>query len=477
MTSVDFYSMKRGANVRIPANKVCGYRIKNDWMKDGYSDGVKAGRNNGVVDQRLSRFATQADREKAESNCAGDTNWLNYRGPKFCKVEDIKNQFIIRRPTFKEGTVIPPPDEGAKTDISTINQRSGRGNRIITRPAFMASAIKPRLGLGFEAYKMFAIGESAVLRDEQPGLTKTYTIRVPDPTDFKWLDEKKREEGRLTIAFTPAGGITSPAIKARVDALVAEELRRNPPLGRPQKTYTKQTNSIAGESITTEAKLKEVLEEIKQGRVEGKTNTQQIITDTANIISGETKTLEAESVETRRLITDIVGQLNIPKGFRAMLGPQQPQIVGGGWLEEKDNFGRVVLFLLSNVRDDPARLTLNEPLYNYGYKGYNPLKPIAATSLSEMRQKMVGEKGKARRYLDLYRRGLLTAAQVNTLTFARSAGSGASYDLRTNATTFNKKTGQPSSTPVNELGSVQAATPSKYVPPLAMPRPGVSNVV
>ena len=68
-SSVSFYSTKAKKQVEIPSNKVCGYRIANDIMKNGYSDGVKAGIDNGIIGQRLSRFATEEEREKSSGNC------------------------------------------------------------------------------------------------------------------------------------------------------------------------------------------------------------------------------------------------------------------------------------------------------------------------------------------------------------------------------------------------------------------------
>ena len=101
---IDFYSSKRGDNVSIPRNKVCGYRIKNPIMKKGYSDGVNAPRDNGVVEQRLSRFSTEAERKCAGYNCEGNTNWLNSGKVRFNRAISADQQFNVKRPTFLAGT-------------------------------------------------------------------------------------------------------------------------------------------------------------------------------------------------------------------------------------------------------------------------------------------------------------------------------------------------------------------------------------
>jgi hypothetical protein len=161
MPSTTFYSTKRNANVMIPNNKVCGYRISNSIMKKGYSDGVRAGRDNGVVNQSLSRFSTERQREEAGSNCAGNVNWLNHRtGENFNPPESAKNQFKIDRKAFMAGSELKMNDlNTSNNSIDKINRRIGQGNREIVRPSFMAPTIHARLPIDFDKLQAMDIAE------------------------------------------------------------------------------------------------------------------------------------------------------------------------------------------------------------------------------------------------------------------------------------------------------------------------------
>ena len=153
---IDFYSTKRSSNVSIPSNKVCGYRIKNSIMKKGYSDGVNASRDNGVVEQRLSRFATEEERKCAGSNCEGNTNWLNSRKVRFNLAINADQQFNIKRPAFLAGTT----DNNYSDPQLPKNERNGIGNRTIMRNNFLAPKIKNRYLNDFEKLQSLSLEEA-----------------------------------------------------------------------------------------------------------------------------------------------------------------------------------------------------------------------------------------------------------------------------------------------------------------------------
>ena len=145
---ISFYSSKLNSRVNIPRDKVCGYRITNPIMKKGYSDGVRADRKNGIVDQTLSRYATEEERGSVDP-CEGNTNWLNHRKGLFKEGESLDNQFRINRPEkvvniFSKNRPLPK------------NRRGGLGNWEIKRNNFMASPIKPR----FVSFDIMEVGDS-----------------------------------------------------------------------------------------------------------------------------------------------------------------------------------------------------------------------------------------------------------------------------------------------------------------------------
>ena len=98
-----FYSTKVNKEVSIPNDKVCGYRFKNGATKTGWSSGVRSGKDNGVVNQKFSRFSTDTE-TNSKGPCAGNTNWINHKtGDGFTKPESAYTQFEIKRPSFISG--------------------------------------------------------------------------------------------------------------------------------------------------------------------------------------------------------------------------------------------------------------------------------------------------------------------------------------------------------------------------------------
>lgn len=277
MNGVNFYSTKRNTNVLIPRNKVCGYRIKNPIMKTGFSDGVKAGIDNGVVQQRLSRFSTKAERLEATSVCDGNANWLNYkRGESFNKPESANNQFRIQRPFTNVGG----PYNGAEAqNIDGINKRGGRGNYLIERPNFLAPALKGRNTDNFENLQLLSVSEAGEIKSGFGQISHKPTIKIPDPTDFNWIAEREELVKSLTTSFERDNPTFS---NLSIKSLVDRELEINKPLGRPQRTITKTTDDIASAKLNTSSKVNEIIQEVREGRVEDNASkirvTHQLVT-------------------------------------------------------------------------------------------------------------------------------------------------------------------------------------------------------
>ena len=376
-----FYSTKRKSDVTVPNSKVCGYRITNSWMNKGYSDGVRSGRDNGVVDQKLSRFATEEARENAGSNCAGNVNWINHRtGGAFTTPESSKNQFIVNRPAFIAGSTYV--DRGASS-IDGINRRNGMGNRNITRPAFQSSAIKPRMAIGFDRLQALSIADlSAAQRDAES--KPKIMIRIPDITDTAWLNERSRMKAALLAA-----GLSEDQAEL--------ELAVNKPLGRDQRTVGKLTTSIADEKfLKVNDKLKEISQEITDGR--GENRTQQ-----ANLAGQMARVLNTQQTVSRLTEAQLIGinqslsRLRVPKNYRAVFPGHR--VVAGNGQYFADNKGIIAMFLMSNI---PVDNSPNQPIKSW-HSGRNRYIPAALLQIYQMG---------ADRFLDMENRTIDTVASL-----------------------------------------------------------------
>jgi hypothetical protein len=385
-----FYSTKVHRKVAIPENKVCGYTMTSHANKRGRISGVRAGKDNGVVPQRLSRFATKHDADERFA-CAGNTNWRND------EIEFHQSRggraFNIARPGFRAGASIV----GIRAEKLKKNIRNGLGNRDITRPNFTASKILPRQHTDFDKLQAMDIanqGEKVRLADET--LEALLTVNIPDATDLKWLNEK----ARLTAQFVVAG--MNPV-------QIARELAVNKPLGREQRT-TKGKRNIGEASLSMGQKLDELQQEVKDGRAESRLAQAAMAGHIANILA-----------DTQRI--DQLTQLQL-RGLGAMLArldlPRTPKQMG---LEARfvdiefynGNAGIVNLYFFSALRHDPLFVEDSTP----GHLNYlTPIKNFAASDngLPSVRittmVSAMGRAGRDRRYLDLRSRGILSRAQM-----------------------------------------------------------------
>ena len=380
-------------------------------MKNGFSDGVNAGRNNGVVDQRLSRFATEAERKCAGSNCEGNTNWLNHRKVHFNTPESADTQFWVNRPAFKSGTV---DDSQRDADPLPDNIRGGLGNRDITRNNFLASEIKPRFTGDFDklqALDIAEIGAPTTITENKLGYFTQ--IKIPDPTDFNWLREKARLEAEITTRFTNAG---FPANE--IPAMVGRELEINKPLGREQRTINKNSNDISRESkLNTSQKLREIIQEVQQGRAEGNINQVRLTAQLGLVLNN----VNDISRITRRELTDLgitLTQLGFPVEYKKVG-------FGARFVDNvfyNANSGLINLFLLARVRYDrsaPTQYNYQNPVRNFapnrsGVVSANGLPaitlPTMTTALGRSVNPLIGSSTK--RYLDLERGGVISQDQL-----------------------------------------------------------------
>lgn len=362
-SSVSFYSTKAKRNVSIPTDKVCGYRIANDIMKDGYSDGLKSGANNGVVNQRLSRFSTQEEREKSSNSCDGNTNWLNYkRGQNFNKPESADKKFSIDRPMFKAGSF--DHERKPAESIDHINIRNGRGNQLIERDNFLAPDIQSRRVPLFATMEAMTVSEAGTIVGSLYGskLSEKAKIRLPDPTDFEWLRERDRMNAVLTREYRallkPDGSrlFTDAEVKSFVD----KDIEINKPLGRDQRIIYKTTDDIANSTLNANKKVDEISQEVREGRAESMAGQRgitaqlvQVLADVANVAQ-----LSEDNLYNIGLI---IPRLGIPTDYRQM-GLASRFIDNEAYIA---NPGMINLLLLSKVRAMPqGPITYDMPVIN-----------------------------------------------------------------------------------------------------------------
>jgi len=398
-----FYSTKRNANVSIANSKVCGYRISNNIMKKGYSDGVRAGPDNGVVNQGLSRFSTESQREDAGSSCAGNVNWINYRrGENFNPPESAKNQFNIDRGGFKAGAIYE--EKRTAQSISGINHRIGQGNREIIRPAFMSPAVHARLPVDFDKLQAMDIadfGQKVQLGQEQ--LEQLAMVAIPDPQDTQWLDEQRR----LVVGFRAQG---------MADMQIAEELDANMPLGREQRTIKKNSKDIARDNdATIKQKLQYIYNKVNTGRAESRLQ-QATLTGELAVILNDTNAIATISRDQLSNLGVSLARMGVPTTAKA-LGIMQRFV---DLVFYNANAGMVNLLLYSKVREGENNLYnydklvknyASDPDHGLPIQGLPPDRQGALKLTSAITA--LGRQGAERRYLDLERGGVISRDQLD----------------------------------------------------------------
>tara|TARA_R110001599_G_scaffold73668_1_gene203648 strand:- start:4145 stop:5428 length:1284 start_codon:yes stop_codon:yes gene_type:complete len=398
---INFYSTKRHGNVEIPVSKVCGVRIPNSYMKKNYSDGIRTGADNGVVNQRLSRFSTEAERKEATSNCAGNVNWLNYKvGETFNPPENAGRQFSIKRPAFDVGTVAMNRQEA--DSIDDINQRGGLGNKRIVRPSFMSPPLKPRITLEFDKLQLLNIQEAGEnIKTTENKLSYTASIQIPDPTDFKWLREETRLRAVLTAQFRGYP-------PDEIPAMVERELSINKPFGRAQRTITSSTNDIASnDRMSVKNKLTKIIQDVADGRAESRPDQIRMTQQITDILQ---RTTEVERLSTLQLtgLGQALARIGVPSNYKRL--GIIPRYVDNTFYN--DNAGIINLLLFSKVREEP-----NTRLYNYDLIVKNFVSEpngLPAVKLSTMLAQL-GRGGARRYFLDLERGGVISQAQLRAV--------------------------------------------------------------
>jgi len=295
----------------------------------------------------------------------------------------------LKRPAFLAGTVAPIQKRKPHLPPS---KRGGFGNYDIERNNFVASDIKPRLGVDFDTLQSINIGDAVKVELGQKSIQELIAVKIPDPQDIQWLAEKARLE-----AIYKAQGMSDKDIK--------RELEVNKPLGREQRTI-KSTRNIGQAQLTTEQKLDELKQEIAEGRAENQRQQAHMIAQYA-ILMKDIKTISNLSQNQLADLGASFARLGVPVSHKKL--GVEPRFIDHKYYVS--NAGMVNLLLFSKVREQPQ----DAKNYNYDLlvKNFaaNTKDGLPAVKLTTMIRSLQN-KGDRRRFLDLQQGGLISKKQL-----------------------------------------------------------------
>lgn len=292
--------------------------------------------------------------------------------PSFTKTRS-GTAFNLSRPAFKSGTILKQPK---LTDSIILEKREGLGNKDITRSNFISPPIKGREVLSFERLQAQDIetgGIKVQLGDKT--IEKLFKIQVDDPTDKKWVDEKNR---RMALGET------------------LEQIKNNPPLGRPQRKVSKMTN-FGAQGLSIDDKIEQLKRATEQGQAESKRDMAQLIANAALLVSN----VQGLQLLSQAAINDLratILRLNIPKNYRAM-GFQHRFFI---LQQYKQQAGMINLFLLSNLEQIQPPRNFQAPIISFTL-GMGASNTINIADLGQQLRKTDARPG---RILDLQTRSI-----------------------------------------------------------------------
>lgn len=352
MTST-FYSNALSRPIDIPNDKVCGYRIKNYNARNGWQSGLRAGLDNGVAPQKFSRFAYDWEtKPPLVEPCSGNTNWYNHKaGDGLRPIPNPDGRpFEIVRPAYKSGGTYVQTKEAT---VNIANDRAGIGNRTIIRPAFEEEAPMARTVFDFDRLQALDIEQAGTkVQLGESTLSKLFEVKVPDPRDTQWTEERDR-----VVRVLRTSGLN--------DQQIEEELRINKPLGREQRTVSKMQN-IGTSGLGVSDKLKEIREEITAGKAQTLAARAILTGQIAMILNNQARVERLTGVELEN-IKNTLERLKIPEDWRKYNIPER--VIDGKTFNA--NKGLIITYLMANL---PPDRSVNKPLmtWNSISKKYNP---------------------------------------------------------------------------------------------------------
>ena len=253
----------------------------------------------------------------------------------------------------------------------SMSKRIGSGNYDIQRNGFLHNEPLARTATFTEQTPVLELGEKT--------LEKLFNIKVDDPDDKLWLAEKAR---RITAGETE------------------EQIKANPPFGRPQIQINKLVN-FAQSNLKLDEKIDLIKTTIDQSSAITRADFVNVGTELA-LILGNLATFSRLTDQQLQDIYDAVNKLNIPKDWKVSFANLGRLI---SYSVFNANKGPIIMYLMSNI---PAGLSLNQPVYSW-HTGKQQYDPVGILQVFQMKKNVttVDE-----RYLDLEMRSLDTAASL-----------------------------------------------------------------
>ena len=298
------------------------------------------------------------------------------------EIPKASQQFFINRPTFNHGTHFQPV--AVADNIDNINQRRGVGNFNINRPNFLQSPILPRM-VNFDGLAAVDIQNNGIkVQLSGKTLSELLDIKIPDPTDVLWINEKNR-----LIGVYRAQGMS----KEQID----RELEINKPLAREQRTLSK--NQKLGEAnLSIEEKIRELTQEVKDGRVQSQADKAWMVGQFATLLQ-KSEDIERMSIAEFQNIDRAMIQMNVPRDYRRMGLVRFYDITN-----YRANEGLINLYLILIPPNQPD-LTYDRPIRNLANPNVNTSK---ISSMIPALARPLGQK----MYLDLEYRGVLNETMI-----------------------------------------------------------------
>lgn len=294
--------------------------------------------------------------------------------------------FSIARPAFKSGTIEEP-----NKSIPRLrgNDRDGMGNKRIVRNNFIAPEIRGREVLSFERLQATDIEQAGIkvqLGDKT--IEKLFKVQVGDPTDRKWLEERTR---RLAAGETE------------------EQLRENPPLGRPQRTINKMVN-FGAQGLSTDDKIESIKAAVEQGNADNRNEMGQIIAQTA-LLLGNLGNLRNITQTGMNNLRQAIQRMFVPKHWRAMGFDHRIFSLD----QYREQAGLINLFILSNLSDLPDGRTFEQPLITYNQQGDITGRSSIIQLVNSLQADRRGGQRRFGKYLDLQTKAIIPLQVASNL--------------------------------------------------------------
>ena len=249
----------------------------------------------------------------------------------------------------------------------------------MNRPNFLQSPILPRM-VNFDGLAAVDIQNNGIkVQLSGKTLSELLDIKIPDPTDVLWINEKNR-----LIGVYRAQGLS----KEQID----RELEINKPLAREQRTLSK--NQKLGEAnLSIEEKIRELTQEVKDGRVQSQSDKAWMVGEFATLLR-KADDIERMSIAEFQNIDRAMIQMNVPRDYRRMGLVRFYDITN-----YRANEGLINLYLILIPPNQPD-LTYDRPIRNLANPNVNTSK---ISSMIPALARPMGQK----MYLDLEYRGVL----------------------------------------------------------------------